>query len=263
MDRSPADPSRFDRLLAEASEAHFSGWDFSWLADRWIDSPLPWDYEARVRALLKGVESLLDLGTGGGEFLASLAPLPADIWATENYPPNVPIARARLEPLSVRLVTRVPDEALPFPGQHFDLVINRHESYVPAEVYRILKPGGTFVTQQVGGRDNLRLNELLQDQIYFEFEDWSLDHELPRLRAAGFDILEALEAFPEARVTDIGAVVYYLRAIPWQIEDFDVERYRERLLALHRQMECEGGLVLQSHRFFIQARRPEEAGRGQ
>jgi len=34
------------------------------------------------------------MGTGGGEFLASLAPLPMHTSATEAYPPNVEIARA-------------------------------------------------------------------------------------------------------------------------------------------------------------------------
>jgi hypothetical protein len=45
-----------------------------------------------VRACLEPRHSLLDMGTGGGELLASMAPLP-DVWATEGYPPNVPIAR--------------------------------------------------------------------------------------------------------------------------------------------------------------------------
>ena len=119
--------SDFDRLVAEAEAASFSGWDFSWLDGRWIDSSPPWDYRQRVLAALPGVQSLLDMGTGGGEMLASLAPLPPDAWATENYPPNMPIARGRLEPLGVHVATGVADEALPFPDERFDLVINRHE----------------------------------------------------------------------------------------------------------------------------------------
>lgn len=209
-----------------------------------------------MRTAFVGVHSLLDLGTGGGELLASLAPLPPDTWATENYPPNMPIARARLEPLGVRVVTGVPDNALPFPDGRFDLVINCHESFDAAEVARILKPGGRFLTQQVGGRDNLRLNELLQDRVAFEFIDCGLGVEVLQLQTAGFRIVEQMEAFPESHVSDIGAVVYYLRAIPWQIEDFTVEAYHPKLLALHQQMLCDGGLTLTSHRTFIEAIKP-------
>ena len=246
----------FDTLVAEASEAAFAGWDFSWLDGRWIEGPIPWDYRELVMARFEGVQSLLDLGTGGGELLASMAPLPADTWATENYPPNGPIARARLEPLGVRVVTDIPDDALPFPDDTFDLVIDRHESYNPAEVFRILKPGGRFITQQVGGQDNLRLNELLQDEMCFEFADWEPAAAVSGLEAAGFQVVERMEAGLETRVTDIGAVVYYLRAIPWQIEGFTVEGYRDRLLALHEMMQREGVLTLRSHRFLIEAVKP-------
>jgi hypothetical protein len=41
-----ADP--FDELLEEADEHPVDGWDFSWLGDRLIDHPLPWDYEAML-----------------------------------------------------------------------------------------------------------------------------------------------------------------------------------------------------------------------
>jgi len=245
-----------ENLIDEALAAHFSGWDFSWLAGRWIDSPLPWNYGQRVRAALPGVQSLLDMGTGGGEFLAAQTPLPPDTWATENYAPNMPIARGRLEPRGVRVVTGVADDALPFADGRFDLVINRHESFDADEIWRILKPGGRFMTQQVGGRDNLRLNELLQGVAAFEFDAWGLDIAVQQLTAAGLMVVEQLEAFPETRVSDIGAVVYYLRAIPWQIEDFTVQGYRDKLMALHQTMEREGGLRLTSHRFYIEAVKP-------
>ena len=243
----------FESLVSEAQAAAFAGWDFSWLNGRWIEGAIPWDYRERVRVHFADVRSLLDLGTGGGEMLASMAPLPADTWATENYPPNGPIARARLEPLGVRVMTDVPDNALPFADSSFDLVIDRHESYDPLEVFRIVKPGGRFITQQVGGRDCRELNELLQDEVSFEFADWGPDMAASGLETAGFQLLDQREAWVETWVSDIGAVVYYLRQIPWQIERFTVEGYRARLLALHQQMLREGGLTLHSHRFYIEA----------
>lgn len=39
------------------------------------------------------------MGTGGGEFLAGLQPLPPHTCATEGYPPNIPIAQQRLKRL--------------------------------------------------------------------------------------------------------------------------------------------------------------------
>jgi len=48
-----------------------------------------------VRERLPDVTPLLDMATGGGEFLSSLVPLPPRTVATEGYPPNLEVARRR------------------------------------------------------------------------------------------------------------------------------------------------------------------------
>jgi len=58
--------------------------------------PLSWNYRNEVKFRIYGISSLLDMGTGGGEFLSSLSPLPANTCATEGYEPNIPVARNRL-----------------------------------------------------------------------------------------------------------------------------------------------------------------------
>ncbi len=245
----------FEQLITEAEQQAFSGWDFSYISDRWQMQPTSWDYAERVKAQLPQINSLLDLGTGGGEFLASLAPLPPDTCATEGYAPNIPIARKALEPLGVEVKEIKDDNTIPFEDNRFNLVIDRHESFVAAELSRVLKPGGVFITQQVGGQDNIRLNELLQDEVDYEFLTWIPNFIVPQLEAAGFRIIELIEEFPETVVSDIGAVVYYLKAISWQIADFSVEKYYNRLGELHNHIQDNGKLVIQSHRFFIEARK--------
>src|SRR5262245_6424796 len=142
----------YDELIRDALATPFEGWDWGVFHGRMTDDgDLPWDYEALVRDRLPAASSLLDLGTGGGEVLASMVPLPPRTAATEGYPPNLPVARARLEPLGVEVVAA--DDALPFPDGSFELVVNRHTPYDPREVRRVLADGGTFVTQQVAGRN--------------------------------------------------------------------------------------------------------------
>jgi 2-polyprenyl-3-methyl-5-hydroxy-6-metoxy-1,4-benzoquinol methylase len=110
--------SAFARYVAEATEAPFTGWDFSYLRGRMEEERPTWDYAERVRARFSSVTSLLDMGTGGGEVLASLAPLPARATATEGYPPNVEVARARLAPLGVTVtaIEGAPDNIHIVPG---------------------------------------------------------------------------------------------------------------------------------------------------
>ena len=52
---------------------------------------------------------------------------------------------------------------------------------------------------------------------------------------------------------DVGAVVYFLRKVVWMVPDFTVERYRDRLAALHRRIETEGPFTATTTRFLIEA----------
>ena len=64
------------------------GCDFSHLTGRWKSDPLPWDYGAIIKHYHHSSNKLLDLGTGGGEFLLTLAHLDDCTFVTEGYPPN-------------------------------------------------------------------------------------------------------------------------------------------------------------------------------
>jgi SAM-dependent methyltransferase len=246
-------PQRYQALVDQALSAPFTGWDFSWLNERMVQEEPPWDFTNVVKEHLVNARSLLDMGTGGGEFLASLAPLPPDTHATESYLPNQPIAFQRLSPLGVKVHPIQDEYALPFESGRFTLVINRHESYDPGEVFRILKPGGVFITQQVGELDNLELNLLLDPQGTPALTDWGLETETAKLYEAGFEVSQAEKAALRSSFMDIGAVVYYLRAIPWQIEGFSPETYAEKLLRLHDFIEQQGVFITTAHRFLIVA----------
>lgn len=250
-------PELFESLISSAMGQKFSGWDFSYIGDGWKDRPTTWDYAQIVKKHLSPEVSLLDMDTGGGEFLSSLQPLPKTTYATEGYVPNIPVAKSRLEPLGIKVIETLDGkDSLPFTAHFFDLVINRHGSYSPPEIYRILKPNGLFITEQVGGQNNFEINEMLQDHPEFIYSHWKLSLAVEQLHAAGFEILEQQEEFPEGRILDIGALVYYLKVISWQIADFSIERYYQKLAALHNQIQENGELKVRSHRFLIVAKKP-------
>ena len=248
--------AEFDRMVNEAWEHEFSGWDFSYVARRMLESPLAWDYRQIVLEKARGVNSLLDMDTGGGEFLSSLRPLPPVTIATEYYPPNVPVAKARLEPLGVPVVDTWAPVPLPFAANTFDLVINRHGGYRAPEVYRVLKPGKSFITQQVGGKNCIRLNEMLQEVVDFEYSYWTLEYALRELVESGFRIIDRREDYPALEFVDIGAVVYYLKAISWQVSGFTIKQYYDKLARIHNLIQLDGGFVITEHRFFIEAQKP-------
>ena len=257
----PSPDELFELFLADA-EQPFEGWDFAHIggSKRMTTAPLTWSYTSTLLPMLRRVGSMLDMGTGGGEYLTRLQPLPPHTCATEGHPPNVPIARQRLEPLGVTVREIDGDSDLPFADGQLDLIANRHESYDPAELRRLLKPGGWFVTQQVGGGNDQDLNRLLGGPENPEFAHWTLGYAVNELTKAGLRIVERREAFPTTHFFDIGAIVYYLKAAPWQMPDFSVDHYRDQLYRLHERILEEGFIAVESQRFLIVATRDETEG---
>lgn len=253
MKKSLTNKELFNYLIDEVNE-RFEGWDFSYLEStgRMQEFPLSWNYRNKVVLRMHGISSLLDMGTGGGEFLSSLSPLPKYTCATEGYKPNISIAKNRLELLDVKVYKVEDDDYLPFEDEIFDLIINRHESYSPKEVKRILKNKGIFITQQVGGLNDKELNVILGAKE-FEFIDYDLEKAVGQLEEVGFKILEQKEDLTKTRFYDIGAIVYYLKAIPWQVPDFTIERYFDKLVEIHNIIERLGYIDFTCHRFFIMA----------
>ncbi|WZY00022.1 class I SAM-dependent methyltransferase [Bacillus sp. FSL W7-1360] len=223
-------------------------------ARRMVSDPLPWNYGRFVREALPQAKALLDMGTGGGESLAKLqSAFPPIVCATEGYEPNFPVARKKLEPLGVQVAFFADDASLPFEAEAFDLIINQHDSYDPPEVKRLLSPGGRFLTQQVGGRNEELLNERLGLPLDPSYSEWHVTNAAQALRAAGFHIEAAREAMVKKRYTDIGAVVYYLLACPWQAPGFDVKKHRAQLWQMHEEIEARGFLEVEEEYFYIEA----------
>lgn len=250
----------YEELVKEALEWKFSGWDFTHLRGRLVEEPAPWHFSDIVRKLLPSAKSLLDMGTGGGELLSTLHPLPPDSYATEGYPPNVPIAGDRLRKLGVEVVQTYCDDnyvtpqrgGMPFRDSSIDLVVNRHESFKASEVFRILKPGGTFITQQVGSNLKRELNDFLGAPAQSNPE-WDLKVASKQIENASFAIEEGQEAETKAVFMDIGAVVCYLRIAPWQIDDFDVLKYESKLRKLDGQIRESGQFMTMNRLFYIRA----------
>jgi len=241
----------FEALTAEYGRS-FSGWDFSYVNERMVSDPLPWNYRLVVADAVSASGSLLDMGTGGGEFLDSLPALPPVTFATEGYALNVPIAKARLREKNVQVVEIATDDTLPFDDRSFDLVINRHESFAAEEVARILRTSGIFITQQVGGMNGLDINASLgappSDHV-----GWCLLEAKENLLHAGFKIGTCREYIGKTRFYDIYSLVYLLKCIPWQIADFSIDAYFRRLCLLNAEMQERGYRDFILHRFLLVA----------
>jgi len=248
------------------------GWSFADLEGRMRTDQTPWDFEAECVEALMGATRALDMGTGGGETLLALraavlgrgADFP-ETTATEGWPPNVAVARAALAPADIEVVEfgQPDDDAqpvrMPFSDAAFDLVLNRHEAYHPSEVARVLAPGGTFLTQQVGGDELGELQLLGHRPPARHVRFGAFRAELQRV---GLEVTAGAEHVGRYRFDDVAAVVAYLQRVPWSVpDDFGVDRYANELLALQRRFAGRE-VALTMKRFWLRAERPAAASAG-
>ena len=241
------------RLWKEEEEAaHICGWDFSHIAECHEEvGALSWDYREEILARLRPQMRILDMDTGGGEFLLSLGHPWENTAATENYAPNVALCRERLLPLGVDFRQAAGSGYLPFEANTFDLVLNRHGDFDPEQIFRVLKPGGLFITQQVGAENDRELVELLCGAAPLPFPEQYPGPVAERFRRAGFRILDCRESFRPIRFYDVGALVWFARIISWEFIGFSVERDLDRLFCAQAQLEQTGCLSANTHRFFL------------
>lgn len=245
----------------EESIARIEGWDFSHINGRYEEeNALPWDYETIIHEVLRDDMKLLDYDTGGGEFLLSLHHPYGNTAATEGYPPNVEYCRKKLLPLGIDLRECSDASRIPFDDESFDIIINRHGDFDPAEIKRLLKAGGWFITQQVGSENDRELVDAVLPGLQVPFPHNTLKEQREAFEKAGFDILRAEEAFNPIRFFDVGAFVWFARIIEWEFPGFSVGKCFDRLLELQKTIETEGKIAGTTHRFLIVARKPAEDG---
>jgi SAM-dependent methyltransferase len=251
----------FDDLLAEGAAVDVAGWDFSWFEGRATEERPPWGYARmlgeRMSALARvPAGAALDLQTGGGEVLATVPAAPHALLATESWPPNIAVARRNLTRLGAQVVP-VDDELsdLPFDDATFDLVVSRHPVAVPwSEVARVLKPGGTYFSQDVGDGSVRELTEFMMGPL--SAADESSRHPRRSARAAeeaGLTVTDLRDFRGRIEFYDVAAVVHFLRKVIWIVPGFTVDAYHDRLRALHNSIQDRGPFIATTARFLIEA----------
>ena len=253
-------PPTFDELIVEGCSVPLEGWDFSWFDGRATEERPSWRYATMLVERMALANAVLDVQTGGGEVFAwvlgQLKRRPSRLAATESWSPNVTLARRSLRPFGVE-VNEAADEAdLPFGTGSFDLVVSRHPVVTGwVEIARVLRPGGTYLSQQVGAGSNCELIDFMMGP---QPTDQARSPELAAgaAVAAGLAVVELQQEALRTVFDDVGAVVHFLRKVLWTVPGFTVEAYRDRLVALHDQIQRDGPFVAHAQRFLIEARKP-------
>lgn len=240
---------------SEEQLAHIHGWDFSHIEGRYIQQNPPWDYKKIIFSYLKTDDMLLDIDTGGGEFLLSLNHSHCLTSATEGYSPNVELCKKILIPLGINFKESSDYSNIPFENNKFNIVINRHGNYDISEIYRVLKPNGIFITQQVGEDNDREFVKLLMPNEKKKFNGANLYTQKQLFIKNGFSILQSSEAFCPMKFYDIGALIWFAKIIEWEFPNFSVDTCFKQLLKAQALLNKNGFISGTAHRYLIVAKK--------
>jgi len=248
------------RIAATVSERR--GWDFSAVCE--AREPVPWDYAQVVRRYLQPSSHVLDVGTGGGERFLALAHNFDSGVGVDVDPRMVEVARENT-PAALRdkvsfQVMRA--EALQFADATFDLVLNRHSAEHAGEVVRLLRPGGYFITQQVGARNTHNICTLFgcgPGGSYAEAPSQTLTVLADAFQERGCRIICRAAYDVRYWFLDLESLIFWHQAIPLP-EDFDIEKYWRQVAQIISTYRTPRGIETNEHRELLIVQKPEDGG---
>ena len=218
-----------------------------------IGAEAPWDYMVRAAELVKSADHVLDMGTGDGLRFSSICrDFRGYAVATEEWATSASIASPLLQRLGINLV-RCWSQLLPFSDDSFDVVLNRHEELFAQDLARVLRQGGSFLTQQWGASwaEMWRFFPRIPAPVGDQFDEY-----VSEIREAGLAVSDARQAKTLRAYSGVGDIVTMLLLDGSIIPDFDpLGSDLKAILKMERELTTTEGLVLSEGNFLIEARR--------
>lgn len=248
-------PSELEVVSRQVGD--LQGWDFSRVQA--VEEGATWDYRDLVRQYLLPESVALDLGTGGGEVFLEFAGNLDRAYGIDQSPDRLAAARRNRERSGARQFSfmLMDAAALAFPVRSLDIVLASFAAYGPQEVYRVLRPGGVFITQQIGDDDTANIFETFGWGSYGAY--WRARYEAGggtyvstretgrQFESLGCRVLRYDEYNARQYYLDLPSLVFYLKAspLPWP---FSPETFAAPLTALLQRYGSEHGIESNAHR---------------
>ncbi|MCM3745780.1 class I SAM-dependent methyltransferase [Paenibacillus pasadenensis] len=234
---------------------HINGWDFSTI-NCVYDGVQP-DLYDEVKKICKKSDLWLDIGTGGGEAVLSIAESSLLLVGIDQSTGMIKTANNNLvksELPNVRFLKMEADH-LDFPAHFFNVVSCRHSEFFAQEIARVLIKGGTFLTQQVSENDKLNIKEAFgRGQAWGEQPGKLKRQYLSELSKAGFSDIQSFEFHVDEYYQSPEDLIFVLKHTPI-IPDFgQTEADFQILQQFINENQTEKGIRTNSERFMIIAK---------
>ncbi|MEC0125537.1 class I SAM-dependent methyltransferase [Paenibacillus pabuli] len=233
-----------------------NGWDFSSL--NVIAEGVEWNFYEEVARCACPSDLLLDIGTGGGEAVLSIAHAALLLVGIDLSQSMIETAKRNLAKSgsspNVRFMSMNADQ-LTFPDGFFTIVTSRHAPFCAAEVFRVLDDDGVFLTQQVSEQDKHNISEAFGRGQSADCSGTLMMRYQNELHEAGFHDIRIREYNATeyyATTDDLLFLLTHAPIIPgFGEKESDLERFQQFV----EQNRCDKGIRTNSARFMLTARK--------
>ncbi|WP_068776041.1 class I SAM-dependent methyltransferase [Paenibacillus sp. FJAT-26967] len=233
-----------------------NGWDFSKI--KTTSEGEQWNFLHEVTQRCNHSDLLLDIGTGGGEALLSIADAALLLVGIDHSDGMIQSAAENLKnstKTNIR-VLQMEAENITFPMFFFNVVSCRHSEFYATEVAKVLANNGVFLTQQVCENDKLNIKQAFGRGQGFGTDEGILkDKYLTELAEAGFTDIQSYE-YDATQYFHTGEdLIFFLKYTPvipnFGQTDYDFEILQNFIEA----NQTEKGIKTNTKRFMIVARK--------
>jgi ubiquinone/menaquinone biosynthesis C-methylase UbiE len=233
-----------------------NGWDFSNLKS--FSEGVEWDFYHEVIQLCKQSDLLLDIGTGGGEAVLSIADsalllvgIDQSVGMIETATNNLKISNKS----NVRFL-QMEAEELDFPENFFNVVSCRHSGFCAQEIARVLVSDGVFLTQQVSENDKHNIKTAFGRGQAFGTKEGTLKNQyISELSEAGFTDIQSYEFSAAEYYQTPEDLIFLLKHTPIIPNFGQSEMDFQVLQKFIEENQTERGIRTNSNRFMIVARK--------
>ncbi len=240
------------------------GWDFSRL--NMSEETPPWQYDDVVRGYLRQTNLVADIGTGGGEVFSAFAKDMGWGYGLDRNRERLAVASqdgrsARIDNIGYAIMDA---RALAFGDRSLDVVLAKYADFSPSEVYRVLRPGGVFITQQMGDHEMASIFETFGGVSFGDYwrrrfaasgDTFRSTRQCGReLEALGAHVVRYDEYDLPQFFQDLDSLVFYLKASPLP-EPFDPALHADAINRLQERYGTERGIQTNAHRELLVVRR--------
>ena len=193
---------------------------------------------------------LAAISLDGGEYISSFEKLPPITYAVEA---QFEKAEEKLSSQNIKVTRLTSEGKLPFKDERLDVVVNELANYDKYDLYRVVKPGGYILVNQLGS-DNYR--ELINTFLPFRLHGrWDLESGSRTLSEIGLEIVDGVEEHGYVRFNSLTSFIHFMKEITHV--DISQDRFVNFYGHVLKQIKEKKYYELTTHRFMVVARKKE------